>query len=142
MYSEFKRNICLSPLFASDDAAVMATCDRASYAEIPLDFMQRGMRAPNLHGVAMARYGRPHELIHRILDGTSLSHGITRWSMAAILTLASPLADIVAVAQPQPSRTEVARRPETLAWLPHQPRRRQARSSTSNRQGLLIPGTI
>jgi hypothetical protein len=86
---------------ASDDAAVMATCDRASYAEILLDFMQRGMRGPNLHGVAMARYGRPDERIHRILDGTSLSHGITRWSMAAILTLASPLAYVLAVAQPQ-----------------------------------------
>jgi hypothetical protein len=93
---------------ASDDAAVRATCDRASNAEILLEFMQRGMRGANWHGVGMARYGSPDERIHRILDETSLSHGITRWSVAAILALASPLAYVVAAAQPQAPRSEVA----------------------------------
>jgi hypothetical protein len=86
---------------ASDDAAMAATCDRASYAEILVDFMQRGIRGANWHGVGMARYGRPDERIHRILYETSLSQGITRWSMAAILALASPLAYVVAAAQTQ-----------------------------------------
>jgi beta-lactamase regulating signal transducer with metallopeptidase domain len=86
---------------ASDDAAVMATSDRASYAEILLDFMRRGTRGPNWHGVAMARYGRPDKRIHRILDETSLSRGVTRWSMAAILALVTPLACVVAAMHPQ-----------------------------------------
>jgi hypothetical protein len=90
---------------ASDDAALVATCDRASYAEILLDFMQRGMRGPNWHGVAMARYGSPDERIRRILDETSLSHGVTRWSVAAILLMAAPLVYVVAAAEPQTQRT-------------------------------------
>ena len=65
---------------ASDDAAVAVTRDRASYAEVLLDFMQRGVRGASWQGVPMARYGRPDERIHRILDGTALSRGVTRWS--------------------------------------------------------------
>jgi hypothetical protein len=49
----------------------------------------------------MARYGRPDERIHRILDETSLSRGITRWSGAAILALVAPLACVVAAVHPQ-----------------------------------------
>ncbi len=86
---------------ASDDAAVAATGDRASYAEVLLDFMQRAVRiAPGL-GVPMARYGPPDRRIERILDGTELSRGLTRVSVAAILALASPLACVVAAAYPQ-----------------------------------------
>jgi RND family efflux transporter MFP subunit len=90
---------------ASDDAAVTATRDRASYAQVLLDFMQDQKGAPlrsvNWQGVPMARYGRADERIHRILDATALSHGITRWSVAAILALGSPLAYVVAAAHPQ-----------------------------------------
>jgi hypothetical protein len=86
---------------ASDDAAVEATRDRATYAELLLEFMQRGVRSGNWQGVAMARYGRPDERIHRILDGTALSRGVTRWSAVAILALGSPLAYLAASAQPQ-----------------------------------------
>jgi multidrug efflux system membrane fusion protein len=86
---------------ASDDAAVALTRDRALYAEMLLDFMQRGVRNANWLGVPMARYGRPDHRIHRILDGTALSRGVTRWSMAAILALGSPLAFVVAMARPQ-----------------------------------------
>ena len=86
---------------ASDDAAVAVTRDRASYAEVLLDFMQRGVRSANWLGVPMARYGRPDERIHRILDGTILSRGVTRWSVAAILAIGSPLAYVVAAAHPQ-----------------------------------------
>ncbi|SPE38071.1 Peptidase M56, BlaR1 (modular protein) [Candidatus Sulfopaludibacter sp. SbA3] len=95
------RNIVRVAEEASDDAAVAATRDRASYAEVLLDFMQRGVRGARWQGVAMARYGRPDERIHRILDGTSLSGGITRWSIAAILVLGSPLMYVAAAARPQ-----------------------------------------
>ncbi|MGA3205444.1 MAG: M56 family metallopeptidase, partial [Bryobacteraceae bacterium] len=93
---------------ASDDAAVIATSDRASYAEILLDFMRRGTRGPNWHGVAMARYGRPDKRIHRILDETSLSRGITRWSVAAILAVVTPFACVVAAVHPQAQHTSVS----------------------------------
>ncbi len=86
---------------ASDDAAVTAVRDRALYAEVLLDFMRRGVRGANLAGVPMARYGRPDARIDRILDGTALSRGITRWSAAAILAVAFPVAYLVAAAQPQ-----------------------------------------
>ena len=85
---------------ASDDAAVAAIRDRALYAEALLDFMGRGVRRGGFHwaGVPMARYGRADQRIHRILDGTTLSGGVTRWSVVAILALGSPLAYLVAAA--------------------------------------------
>lgn len=86
---------------ASDDAALSINGDRASYAEFLLDFMQRGVRTANWLGVPMARYGRPDDRIHRILDGTKLSRGVTRWSLAAILSIGSPVAYVVAAAHPQ-----------------------------------------
>lgn len=87
---------------ASDDAALAVTPDRAAYAEVLLDFMTRGVRRANL-GVPMARYGRPDKRIHRILDGTGLSRGVTRWSLAVILAIGSPVAYVVAAAHPQSS---------------------------------------
>ena len=93
---------------ASDDAAIAVTHDRVSYAEVLLDFMQRGVRTANWLGVPMARYGRPDDRIHRILDGTILSRGVTRWSVAAILAIGSPLAYVVAAAHPQNASTSKA----------------------------------
>jgi uncharacterized protein (TIGR03435 family) len=95
---------------ASDDAAVAAIHDRASYAEVLLDFMRRSGGAPvrgaSWQGVSMARYGAPAERIHRILDGTALSRGVTRWSIAAILVMGAPLAYLVAAAtSPQQAAT-------------------------------------
>jgi len=97
---------------ASDDAALAVTRDRALYAEVLLDFMRRSeggsrgalVRGAIWHGVPMARYGRADERIHRILDGTALSRGITRWSVAAILALGAPLAYLVAAVNPQSAR--------------------------------------
>jgi RND family efflux transporter MFP subunit len=90
---------------ASDDAAVAVTRDRAVYAEVLLDFMRRSggaqVRRASWQGVPMARYGRADHRIHRILDGTALSRGVTRWSVAAILGLGSPITYLVAAAQPQ-----------------------------------------
>jgi membrane fusion protein, multidrug efflux system len=89
---------------ASDDWAVAAT-DRTSYAEVLLDFMRGPKKNPawgaHWQGVPMARYGRPEKRIRRILYGTTLSRGVTRWSVAAILALGSPLAYLVAAAAPQ-----------------------------------------
>ena len=99
---------------ASDDAAVAVTRDRALYAEVLLDFMQRGVRNANWLGVPMARYGRPDDRIHRILDGTDLSRGVTRWSIAAILSVGSPLAFVMAMGQPQ-SATEPQAAPAAQA---------------------------
>ena len=83
---------------ASDDAAVGVVRDRASYAEILLEFMRRGACDA---GVPMARYGKADARIHRILDGTGLSNGLTRRAVVAIVALGSPIAYVVAVAQPQ-----------------------------------------
>ena len=67
----------------------------------------------------MARYGRADERIHRILDGTALSRGVTRWSVAAILALGSPLAYLVAAAQPQSAaQAQAAPVPATARKLP------------------------
>jgi len=95
----------------SDDAAVLAIRDRASYAEVLLDFMQRAVPSATWQGVPMARYGAPAARIHRILDGTALSRGVTRWSIVAILALGAPLAYVVAAAQaatPQQTSAERA----------------------------------
>jgi len=87
---------------------VAVTRDRALYAEVLLDFMRRSggaqERVAIWQGVPMARYGPADERIHRILDGTALSRGVTRWSAAAILVLGAPLAYLVAAAQPQSAR--------------------------------------
>ncbi len=99
---------------ASDDAALSLTGDRASYAEVLLDFMQRGVRTANWLGIPMARYGRPDDRIHRILDGTTLSRGVTRWSVVAILTIGSPVAYVVAAAHPQ-SATQAQVRPAAIS---------------------------
>ncbi|MGD0499671.1 MAG: M56 family metallopeptidase [Bryobacteraceae bacterium] len=100
---------------ASDDAAVAASGDRALYAEVLLDFMQgsggRLVRRAGWLAVPMSRYGRPDERIHRILDGTALSRGVTGWSAAAILAIGSPLAYVVAAAGPDsapPARAATA----------------------------------
>jgi uncharacterized protein (TIGR03435 family) len=49
----------------------------------------------------MARYGRPEQRINRILDATSLSRGVTRWSAAAILAMGVPLTYMAATTRPQ-----------------------------------------
>ena len=84
---------------ASDDDAVAAIRDRESYAETLLEFMRGADRHANFQGVPMARYGQPERRIHRILDATALSRGVTRWTVAAILALAMPLAYVIAAAQ-------------------------------------------
>ncbi|HEY2384858.1 MAG TPA: M56 family metallopeptidase [Terriglobia bacterium] len=86
---------------ASDDAAIAAMPERAAYAEMLLDFMQRGVRRAGLQGVPMARYGRQKDRIQRILDGTKCSRGVTLFSIIAILALGTPLVYVAAAAYPQ-----------------------------------------
>jgi len=102
---------------ASDDAAMAVSCDRASYAELLLEFMQRGVCGV---GVPMARYGRMDARIRRVLDGKVLSRGLTWRSVAAIVALGSPLAYVVAMANPQ-SATAPAQKPPAVAQAPAQP---------------------
>jgi beta-lactamase regulating signal transducer with metallopeptidase domain len=85
----------------SDDDAVAATHDRVSYAEILLEFVQRGVGQTSWLGVPMARYDRPAKRIRRILNSTSAPRGVTRWGVAAILTLGAPLTYLAAAAHPQ-----------------------------------------
>ncbi|HTB13220.1 MAG TPA: efflux RND transporter periplasmic adaptor subunit [Bryobacteraceae bacterium] len=83
---------------ASDDAAIAAAVDRATYAKVLLEFLQ--VRSTHSLGVPMARYGRPDKRIDRILEGTSASRGMTRWGLAGILALGLPLGYLVAAAGP------------------------------------------
>jgi len=93
---------------ASDDAALAATKDRVSYAETLLQFMQRGMQVVNWEGVAMARYGKADDRIHRILDGTAISRGLTRFGFATILLLGAPVVFLAAAAVPARPQAPVA----------------------------------
>jgi hypothetical protein len=93
---------------ASDDAALAAIEDRASYAEMLLQFMQRGMKVAHWEGIAMARYGRADHRIHRILDGTGISRGLTRYGLATILLLGAPVVFLAAAAGPGPAQPPVA----------------------------------
>jgi len=114
------RNIVRVAEDASDDAAVEATLDRVSYAEVLLEFMQGGVRGVSWQGVTMARYGRPEARIHRILNTTTTPRGVTRWTVAAILALGAPLAYVVAAARPAsvPPAQEVAAAPAPVMAQP------------------------
>lgn len=114
---------------ASDDAAVGVIRDRASYAELLLDFVQRGVRvrSAGMVGVPMARYGRADQRIHRILDSTALSRGVTKRAVATILLIAAPIAWIAATAKaqnPPPTPTPAPTKP-ALAAAP-QPQQKPA----------------
>src|SRR5579871_542236 len=88
---------------ASDDAAVAASGDRALYAEAVLQFVRRAVERVRWQGVAMARCGNADERIHRILEGTRLSNGMTRVGWLAVLALAAPMVYVCAAARPAAS---------------------------------------
>ena len=108
----------------SDEDAVAESQDRASYARMLLDFMQRGSA---WEGVPMARYGSPEKRIERILSGAA-SGRIARWKVAALAVAALPLAYVTAAAQPR--RPVVARPATVAAVVPQTP----APSPTPQRQ--------
>jgi beta-lactamase regulating signal transducer with metallopeptidase domain len=76
---------------ASDDAAVIEMSEPAVYAELLLDFMRLPTLRSSPVGIPMARYGRPDRRIQRILNAKSFSRGLTRWSIAGLLVIATPL---------------------------------------------------
>lgn len=92
----------------SDDAAVEATHDRTAYAEALLDFMKGGVWSSSAAGVPMARYGNPEHRVRRILDGVAPSRRMTKRSIAAMVALCSPLAYVIATAQPQNAKPGLA----------------------------------
>ncbi|HEY4089049.1 MAG TPA: M56 family metallopeptidase [Bryobacteraceae bacterium] len=84
----------------SDDAAIAVTADRAAYAGILIEFMQR-RALPRTHlGVPMSRYGSADRRIQRILDSSTLSRGLTWLGMLSMLVIASPLAYFMATIAP------------------------------------------
>jgi multidrug efflux system membrane fusion protein len=103
---------------ASDDAALAAHEDRALYAEVLIGFMRPGARGSSLPGVPMARYGSPEARIHRILEGTVLSRGLTRRSLAAILVVGLPLTYVVAASQAAQQTQSAPRATDTIRKVP------------------------
>jgi uncharacterized protein (TIGR03435 family) len=98
------RSIIRTAELISDDDAVAATRDRVSYAEILLEFVQRGANRTHSLGVPMARYDRPEKRIRRILNSAVIPRVVTGWGIAAVLGLGAPLAYLAGAASPQ-SRT-------------------------------------
>ena len=93
------RHIVRSAEHASDDAAVAAIGDRAAYAEILMHFMRRDIAGHVNVGISMARHVDPAQRLDRVLDGTYISRGIRRQSVAAIAAVAVPVVCLVATAQ-------------------------------------------
>jgi uncharacterized protein (TIGR03435 family) len=85
----------------SDEDAVAATHDRVSYAEVLLEFVQRGAGQTSWQGVPMASYDRPEKRIRRILQSTDVPHRVTHRGIAAVLVLATPLTYLASAAHPQ-----------------------------------------
>jgi hypothetical protein len=106
---------------ASDDAALAATKDRISYAETLLQFIERGMQATHWEGVAMARYGKVDDRIHRILDGTTISRGVTRFGLATILVLGAAVVFLAAAAIPGQAQAPLAPRAPVAPAGPQAP---------------------
>jgi uncharacterized protein (TIGR03435 family) len=105
----------------SDDDAVAVTCDRASYAEILLEFIERAAGETNRVLVPMARYDRPGNRIRRILNSTSLIPvRITRWGVTAILAIGAPLTYLAAAVHPQ-SASQPVLVPRAVAAAPALP---------------------
>jgi len=127
---------------ASADAAIAASPDRASYARILQKFMQQGVRDANWQGVPMARYVKPEQRIDRILDGTSLSRGVTRRSLASILVMAIPLGYAVAAAEPQASQPAKLPTFEVASVKPTPPEGRRGGATMTGGPGSKDPGRI
>ena len=91
---------------ACDDAAVNQTRDQVKYAEVLLEFVQRGV-GPAGWSVPMARYGRPEARIQRVLDGARFSAGLSPLRKGLIVTIAVPLAALVAQTRLEPAAPPV-----------------------------------
>ena len=92
----------------SDDAAVEPTHVRTAYPECLLDFMKRGVWSSSVAGVPLARCEHPKRRIRRILDGALPSRRMTKRGIAAMAALGSPLAYVIASAEPQNAKLGLA----------------------------------
>jgi hypothetical protein len=125
----------------SDDAAIAATGDRASYAGVLLEFMQRSITPADWATVPMARYDRPEKRIRRILVSTAISPSATRRSVAAILVLVAPLAWLAAAANPQSDATQELPRFEVASLKPAAAKLPQsAKAAYDAHQAILAEG--
>jgi len=106
---------------ASDDAVLAVTPDRVSYAEILLQFMQRGKKWSYGEGVTMARHGRAYGRILRILDSTTLSRGLTRAGAATILAVAVPAVFLAAAVTSAPHESSSPARVASPRSVPPAP---------------------
>lgn len=106
---------------ASDDAALSAVSDRASYASVLLDFMRTSPTRVTWQGVAMARNGRPEDRILRVLNETVTSHGVSLRAAFLIAALSAPVTYMVAAVRPQeappPPMPPVASAPQAPATV-------------------------
>jgi beta-lactamase regulating signal transducer with metallopeptidase domain len=84
----------------SDDAAIAVTADRAAYAGVLVEFMQRRALPRHYVGVPMSRYGSTDRRIQRILDSSTLSRGMSWLGVITMLAIASPLAYFMSTAVP------------------------------------------
>lgn len=106
----------------SDEDAVTVLPDRAAYAEILLDFMQRRAR-PHFAGVAMASYEEPKTRIRRILNATAGATRATRAGIVSIVAVIVPLSCLSAVIYPGHSSRQLSApiRAEAPPGLPAAP---------------------
>jgi len=116
----------------SDEDAIAESQDRASYARMLLDFMQRGSV---WEGVPMARYGSPEKRIERILSGP-VSGRIARWKVAALAAAALPLAYATVAVQPQ--RTPAIRPATPTAVSPQKPAASPVPAAQSERRTTFL----
>jgi multidrug efflux pump subunit AcrA (membrane-fusion protein) len=131
----------------SDDAALAGAPSRTFYAELLLNFMRRNAGGEPAAGIAMARYGPPDERIHRILDGVTISRGVGRWAMAAIVAVAAPVEYAVvaahALAPPQAVAQTVTHRNQVLAQAAAQtPAPAPVRPERSAASGVAALGNV
>ncbi|HLQ79417.1 MAG TPA: M56 family metallopeptidase, partial [Terriglobia bacterium] len=109
------RRIVRTAELISDDDAIVVAQDRASYAEILLEFVQRSAgRNHHSFGVPMARYDRPDKRIRRILNSATIPSAVTHWGIAAILGFAASALYLAAAASPQSAAAQDKPKPVAL----------------------------
>ena len=134
---------------ASDDAALAAAPDRAFYADMLLNFMQRSGGSQRWAGQAMARYGKIEDRIHRVLESGALSRGLTTPVLLFTILIAAPLTYLAAQVRgvPHPAAKRVADAPSAAsshlgsvkaATIVVKPRVQGELTSVSFREGEMV----
>jgi TonB family protein len=120
-----ERKMALLAEQACDDAAVLATGARESYAEALLDMaaaVRTGRGRIAWEAMAMARTAEVRTRIERILDeARQIPRGLTRARWAALLACSLPLVYLATVVQPVPARSAPPAAQADLAQPAHSP---------------------